>query len=730
MQGQAFAQSDGTVEGYSSNAQYLADELKRLDLLIELKLLEKRKLAEGSPFDQLKGLVISEEEVAELLSEPTAAPKANVQHGELQQLEQLIAWREANTPESSFLGLYRLAHIFALTPYEKDCLLICLAPEIDGKYEKLFAYLQDDVTKKYPTIGLISQLFGTSFADRLQRQAVFNPLAPLFKYKLLFQIAAPEIPFPSRALKLDDHVKDFLIGLGFLDHRLSEIAQIIPPGLANEAAIVFSEEHDQMRQAAVRHFSAGGPAKNLVMFFRGPRGSGKKALATRICSDLGIPLLVADVGKIPPEQSLEETLWFLARDTVLHSSALCLEGMDDLANLKPQQLDSLLKSMQAFSRLTFLLAENSSMPRGALADQVVLACRFTVPEEVARRDIWRKYLQEFAPEEAMAASEALAGKYRFTPGQIRDAASAAINRAHCLADSHTFSANLNEVCRNLSHSSFNGLTGEVAAKRTWADIILPPGHLEQMQEICDQARHRKTVYGDWGFGKKLSAGKGLAVLFSGPSGTGKTLSAEIIAFELQLHLYKIDLSQVVDKYIGETEKNLSRVFSEAERANAILFFDEADALFGKRSETKDAHDRYANIEVGYLLQRIEEYEGIVILATNLVNNMDEAFQRRMNFIIQFPFPDAKDRELIWRNLFPPAAPLSPDLDFAFLAEKLKFCGGNIKNIALTSAFYAVRQQSSIGMKEIMKAAKKEYQKLGKPLVPGDFSPYSDLLEGN
>lgn len=721
-----FARQEQNQRGYSSNEEYLFHELQRLDLLIQIKLLEKQNKGTCNPLDQFKGLVISDKEVAELLSDTSPSQKSALHLNKLEQLQTEISFNIQNAHQGCFLGLPAITRIFQLTPFEKDCLLVCLAPELDAKYDKLYAYLQDDVTKKNPTIGLILDLLCESLRER--HHAIFNTNGLLFKYRLVASISSGEIPFVSRALKIDDRIKDFLIGYHSLDYRVAGISQIIAPGMADGDVVVSDEKHDQMREAARLHFTNEKTAeKNLLFFFHGPKGAGKKTLAKLICSDLGIPLIIADLGNIPEGQTLEETVWFLGREAVLHSSAVCLDGIESYACLPIPQLKSLLKSIETFSRLTFLLAEHFSLPRQSVADHVFVDMKFSIPDETTRIHIWTKYLKSHHPLMNQSEIETLAGKFNFTPGQIRDAVIAARNRAHCYSGSGSSCDNLYDICRNLSQSKLGNLAGKLATKRTWDDIILPPDHMAQMKDLCDQARFRKVVYGDWGFGNKLSAGKGLAVLFSGPPGTGKTLAAEIIAGELQLHLYKIDLSQVVDKYIGETEKNLKRVFSEAERSNAILFFDEADALFGKRSETKDAHDRYANIEVGYLLQSIEEYEGIVILATNLVNNMDEAFQRRLNFIIQFPFPDLKDREHIWRSVYPQAAPISEDLDYPFLAEKLKICGGNIKNIALTSAFYAARQQSRIGMKEIMRAVKREYQKMGKPLLHGDFIPYSDLL---
>jgi SpoVK/Ycf46/Vps4 family AAA+-type ATPase len=283
------------------------------------------------------------------------------------------------------------------------------------------------------------------------------------------------------------------------------------------------------------------------------------------------------------------------------------------------------------------------------------------------------------------------------------------------------------AAREQSRHDIEALARKVESNYTWNDIVLPHDQLVQLKEICNQARYRHIVYGEWGFERKLHLGRGLSVLFSGLSGTGKTMAAEVLAHTLALDLYKIDLSQIINKYIGETEKNLDRIFQAAEGTNAILFFDEADALFGKRSQVHDAHDRYANIEVGYLLQKLEEYDGIVILATNLRNNMDEAFTRRLKFIVEFPFPDEPYRGSIWRKQFPAAAPLDEDIDFDFLARQFRVAGGNIKNIVLNASFLAASDESSIHMKHLILAARREFQKMGIICTEAIFGEYFALI---
>ena len=310
-------------------------------------------------------------------------------------------------------------------------------------------------------------------------------------------------------------------------------------------------------------------------------------------------------------------------------------------------------------------------------------------------------------------------------GQIRDAAATArgLARWRDPEGGHVTMADLNAACRLQSTPKLAALAKKIEPHYVWDDIVLPADRLGQLREICDHVRFRTRVHDDWGFGRKLALGKGLSMLFAGPSGTGKTMAADIIAGELGLDLYKIDLATVVSKYIGETEKNLARIFAEAESSNAILFFDEADALFGKRSEVRDAHDRYANLEVAYLLQRMEEYEGVTILATNLRKNMDDAFVRRMHFIVEFPFPSERDRQRIWEQVWPTGLPRDPALDLDFMAQRCEIAGGNIRNVALAAAFLAAADGGVVTMEHLVHATRREYQKMGKVLGEGEFGEY-------
>jgi ATPase family associated with various cellular activities (AAA) len=350
----------------------------------------------------------------------------------------------------------------------------------------------------------------------------------------------------------------------------------------------------------------------------------------------------------------------------------------------------------------------------------IVTVPFTVPDFAQRRLEWQKHLNATGISISEVDLDALSDRFRLTPEQIADAVVTASNTIRWKAAageseiSHTsivFAASRAQGGHDLA-----ALARKVEPKYRWDDIVLPPDTQTQLREICNQAKHRHLVYEEWGFDRKLSLGKGQNVLFSGLPGTGKTMAAEVMASELQLDLYKIDLSQVVSKYIGDTEKNLNRIFNAAATSNAILLFDEADSLFGKRTEVKESRDRYANIEVGYLLQKMEEYEGIAILTTNVRSNIDDAFVRRLRFIVDFPLPTEKQRRQIWEKIWPDTTPRSPDLDLDFLARKFEIGGANIRNVALAAAFLAASEGIPIKMSHLIGATRREYQKMGKILM--------------
>ena len=719
---------------YATSWEHLADELHRLDHLLHLRLLDRQQEAGGDPLEPFKGLVLSEQEIVRLLASgpspargqaPKAADPAQRSRAAaaLDELSLRIARRlEASSQAGADLALPRLSRIFHLGPFEERCILLCLAQEVDRKYEKLYAWLQDDVTRRRPTVGLVLELLCATREEALAARAAFEPQATLVKARLL-QVDANGgfLPLPSRPLKLEDRIASFLLGGESVAPAVQDFAERVLPGAEPERRL--AAEDLRRRLGELLRERLGGPEPgSLVLHLRGPWGTEKSALVRAVCADLGLPLVVGDLERmLADSRPLDETAWLLAREAVLQPAALALRGFDRLfgegqAAPDRDRLRSLLEPVQALSRLTFLLGERPWSPAGVLELDGFLALEMPVPEGAAARGLWEERLAGL-PLAAAVDAGAFASRFRLTPGQIREAVAQAGNLARWRApgDGAVCEADLAAACRAQAGLGLSKVARKVEPGYGWEDLVLPPDQLEQLREICARATHRHVVFGDWGFGRRLSLGKGLNALFSGPPGTGKTMAAEVVARELGLDLYKIDLSQVVSKYIGETEKNLDRVFAAAESSNAILFFDEADALFGKRSEVRDSHDRYANVEVSYLLQKMEEYEGIAILASNLRQHLDQAFLRRLGFTVHFPFPDEGSRRRIWEGAWPAETPLDGDLDFAALAREYRLAGGNIRNIVVAAAFLAASGGGPVRQSHLLRATRREYQKMGKTL---------------
>ena len=643
------------------------------------------------------------------------------------------ARRTASLHAGVYLPLPYLAQLFHLTPFEAQSLLVCLAAEVDRKYEKLYAYLQDDVTRKKPSVDLILKLLCQTLPEKLAARVAFDPSSPLVKYRLLQMTdASPDGPSPliSRFLKLDDRIVNFLLGFEQLDSRLEPFVRLVSGQAKLDEVPVGEQIQRRMRSFTGWHSRHRESRREPIVFhFSGPYGSGKRLLAEAICHELRLPLLLAEADKMTSGQmSSEETLWLMGREAVLQSAGLCIQDFDSLLADEKQTilLKSLLEVTKIFSITLFLLGRRTWKPLGLLDDVAFVDCEIPIPDDGIRKRLWKSHLNGRSPLASDADVGALASKFRFTPGQIQDALAAAGNLARWRSPERAAltAEDLHAGCRAQSEPKLSTLARKIKPLHSWKDIVLPADALAQLGEICQRVAQSYRVLGEWGFATKLSTGRGVNALFAGPSGTGKTMAAGILANELGLDLYKIDLSQVVSKFIGETEKNLDSIFTGAENSNVILFFDEADALFGKRSEVRDSHDRYANIEISYLLQKMEDYEGVAILATNLRQNLDEAFIRRLAFSINFPFPDEADRRRIWTSIWPAGISFANNVDFDRLAQQFKLSGGNIKNVALAAAFLAAADGGIVNMSHLLHAVRREFQKLGKVLTEFDSGEVS------
>jgi AAA+ superfamily predicted ATPase len=726
---------------YSSNLEHLLAELSRVDLQLRLQVLEAHSRDGFWNSDELRGLYVSEKEASVLTSsgltceqEGTSStsdsPTYQSLRKDLAQLERQIDERKAESLRQGMkLRLELLGDRFALTSFDKDILLLCLLPELDLKYERLFGYVQDDVTKRRPTVALALDLLCSSLEDRLAGRQSFSENAPLIKYYLISlhdDTAGKYAPLLAKSLKLDDRIRDYLLGCDEIDANLLPFVHRIAPQRRLEDIILA----DDIRARLVQLTDAHKDGTYLIWYFYGPEGTGKRSTAEALCHRLGTGLLVADV-KLMLQVSLpfETITRLLCREAMLQDAAIYWKGFDTLLDDDfSLQLRTAMAEIEQHPGPVFLSGGRVWDARHSWGSKLFITVEFPILDYGQRQQLWLASLdgQTKAAESAVGA---LASKFRLSGGQILEAANLARNLALWRDGGSITGDDLHRACRQVSNQKLIQLARKVKPRYIWADIVLPKDQLEQLREICNYVKYHHLVYGEWGFEHKLSLGKGLNVLFAGPSGTGKTMAAEIMANELGLDLYKIDLATVVSKYIGETEKNLDKIFKEAQDSNSILFFDEADAIFGKRSEVRDSHDRYANIEIAYLLQKMEEYQGIVILATNLRKNLDEAFARRMHFSLEFPFPEEEDRYRIWQKAFPGSAPLAKDIDLAFMARQFKITGGNIKNIALSAAFLAADYGSNITMEHLILATKREYQKMGKLCTEADFGNFYELVKG-
>jgi len=697
--GSAAQSTDDRPQGDAcyTSLDYVLDELARIDLIICKRVSKWRKQIKNKDFP---GLYISEDEVDSLLAKESSDVEDLT---EIEVLERKIAERkQASLQKGTEFRLEQVRELFSLTPFELDAVLVVMASELDLKYSKLFAYLQDDITKKKPTVGLILKLFCKSKEEAIDKRRYFGYSSPLVK-NLVLHLEDGEIPLLEKDVKLDDRILSFLLGSNELDSNVASFASLKHPRRGFDELALPEDLEGQLLK-----LNELNPALKPLFLLRG--SCEMLEVAEAFCGEVGFPLLIADLEKTKAE-TLGVTSRLLLREARLQRAALYLDNFDVISE---ETKKLLLGEIEEYDGVVFVPSKMEFSLKRTTIKVVIPNLNY-----LARLRMWQSLLGEFE-----GISE-LAAKFRFG----RNKATAALESARNIAllrnpvnPSLTLD-DLYEGCK--AHSNSVPLTSKIMPRYSWADMVLPADKTEQLREVCNYVKHYAKVYEVWGFDKH-SRGKGLNVLFSGPSGTGKTMAAEIVAHELRLDMYKIDLSMVVSKYIGETEKNLNRIFKDAEECNAVLFFDEADALFGKRSEVKDAHDRYANIEINYLLQKMEEHEGIVIIATNMSKNVDDAFLRRMNFIVEFPFPNEEYRFAIWKKVFPEQTPLDK-IDFAFLS-KLQISGGNIKNIALTAAFLTAEDSNKVKMAHIVKAAKREFQKMGKNYGQEEFGKYYSFVK--
>ncbi len=715
--------------------EHLQAELTRIDLLLQREVQRWQKAGQN-PGELFRGLHVSEAKAAALLARPFGlswGQTVTLDPDEAESFSRAEAEITARTQELAELGRQRnqitrleyLALAFDLDRFELDVLLVCLAPTLDLRYEALYGYLQDDVTRKRPGVNLVLDLLAGPGPERLRLLSYFAPTASLLKYHLVDLEAESRSGRPSllgQPLIVDEAVVAFLRG-EYRPHA----------DLGRHARLTWPQESvaDKLLAAEIWPELARIPGLDQppLLVFYGPDQAPQEAAVRLLVAELDRMLLMVDLAAVIQAGLTPSVAVRLAlRDARLTGAVPCLENWDAClvdGSLSPD----LLLEVCDYPDLVLVVGQAYWQARGIERERFLLWYNFPLPSYTQRSRLWDHFLARSSdPVNPSLDLANLAGQFTLTTGQIRDvvltAGDRAVQRGGEITNEDLFIA-----ARSHSNPRLASLARKIVPRYDWSDIILPADQRTILAEIVATVRGRPVVLEQWGVGRKLASSRGVTVLFAGPPGTGKTMAAEIIARELGLDLYKIDLSTVVSKYIGETEKNLERIFNEAQSSNAILFFDEADAIFGKRSEVKDAHDRYANIEISYLLQRMEGYDGVTILATNLRANLDEAFTRRLQFAVDFPFPDEEDRLRIWKMLFPLEVPAVPDLDFNLLARRFKLAGGNIRNIIVSAAYLAAADGGRVTMQHLLHGTRRELQKMGRLVNEADLTVPGTARQG-
>jgi hypothetical protein len=593
-------------------------------------------------------------------------------------------------------SLDRITSAFGLSTFERALLVFCAGAEMDGEVAALCGRANGDPRQTTPTFSLALALLPDPHWSAL------GPAAPLRRWRTLRLDGIG--PLTSSPLRIDERVLHCLLGVNYLPPGLEGRLRALP--LPADVPSAYEESIARVHEALVD--TEGGPC--VVQLQGDPRRGGRTVAAAAALRAGGVPWVLAAAGAPATVEDRVEMARLWERESALTGGLLVVELEN--GQRPPQAVTDLIDEIS-----TMVLVVGDA----PLLETLRVPLQVRVPRLGAEAQLqaWRRHLAPLPARTYDAVAEVVS-RFDLPPEEISKVARHA-RRAGPVTDE--LLDRLHSACRAQARPALDGLAQRLEAEASWDDLVLPERPLSLLQQMVEQLRHQFTVHHRWGFAERLRQGLGVSALFTGPSGTGKTLAAQVLAAALQLDLYRIDLSAVVSKYIGETEKNLRRVFDAAETGGAVLLFDEADALFGRRGDVKDSHDRYANIEVGYLLQRMESYGGLAILTTNLKDNLDGAFLRRLRFVVEFPFPASAQRQAIWQRMFPASTPLA-DIDAARLAQ-LQLPGGNIRNIALNAAFLAASEAHPVAMRHVRRAALVECAKLERALNPSELAGWPE-----
>ena len=729
-------ESGPQAEPYASSQELLDEELRRIDFLVRAATLVWREQVASQKPERTWGMAhVSEEEVSRYLEgrfdrsvglPESIAVRHSILIEQARALETRINHRIVVTESAEGLSLCRITLVLALAPIERDVLLVALLATLDARYRRLFGYLQDDASRSAASVELIEQILGPLVPDPGAIRRLLLSDGALCRHGLVSVEPEPGRPFHLRAVHIDESIVQHLIGAPAAPEELLRATRH-PSASTDLDRLSIELETRELLHSAGEVWSESFERAEVapVVVLHGEAGSERGKAAQALAGRLGASVFEIDGSEAPLERSAFQRFVELAfRESSLRRAVPVWSGLDERS--EPWVQEILFAAVERHADPAILITEAPVAPSGRFQQRPLLQIGFPRPGYELRRDVWRERLvrlcgwtDDHVTEET---SRSLANSFRLRVGEVDDVIASAWSAALMRdgADGRVTSSDLHDGCRQRSTTRFGGMAQRISptTELGFDDLVLPPANRHQLDDLRQRIQHRHRVVHELGLERRIAMPRGLCVLFSGSSGTGKTMAARLLASEHKVDLYRIDLAAIVSKYVGETEKNLGRVFSEAESANAILFFDEADALFGKRGEIKEARDRWANLEVDYLLQRIEEFEGVVILATNLRQNIDAAFLRRMHSVVEFPAPDEVAREQIWLGLFPDSLARPTDEELARLARQFPLSGGSIKNVVVDAAFRAVADAGSrdpnVEMRHLGGALGRELQKLGRP----------------
>jgi adenylate kinase family enzyme len=604
--------------------------------------------------------------------------------------------------------LARLVRVFMLSELDLAIVCLLLAPELDHDLERAYGFALDDFTRKRGDIGFIARVIAAGDASMIDRVLLrFDDTAPLRRLGVVTIGHVADGPATMRPARLADRIVGFLRGHDTVDelvHGLVRIGELAP----RRTDVVMNPE---LVQRIARALDDGGNAPRVLL--AGPEGAGRGLVAEALFGERGRSSVRIDLGGIVAEGKIAERVAAALREAALRDAAAIIDGGATIDRDAPRAVVHAIATSTAELAVpvVFTLTTHPSW----LVEVVPALVELDVPAPPFRErlELWRRALAGASV--AADDLEIVASRYAFTGATIARAAHRAAQAAR-LRDPAAPQVTLDDLgdsARLMFSHRLGAMAQRIPIGFQWSDLVLPRDTQEAVREVVRFARYRSFLLEEWGFSAKLPYGRGVSAIMAGPPGTGKTMVAQLLAKELGYDLYRIDLSQVVNKYIGETEKNLARIFDEAETSHAVLFFDEADSLFARRTDVRSSNDRYANLEVNYLLQRMETFDGVTLLATNLEQGLDDAFKRRVRFSIQFELPEEAERKKLWISMFPPKVPLAPNIDWDMMAKRFEMAGGYIKKAALRAALIAAEARRPITTADLVEAARQEYREMGR-----------------